>query len=287
MDQVGSIMQGKQGLVMGLANERSLAWGIASMLHQSGAKLALTYQGSSMAKRVQPLADRLGTSLVFDCDVSNSQSLDELFTVIRDSWNGQLDFIVHAIAFSDREELKGRYVETSRENFLKTLDISCYSFTDICRRALPLMKKEGGSMLTLTYFGAERVMPHYNVMGVAKAALETSVRYLAADLGAYGIRVNAISSGPIRTLAASGIGDFRAILRWNELNAPLQRNVTIEDVGHAALYLLSDLGTAVSGEIHHVDCGYNIIGMASVDAASGIAELMTSLSGKPSLGGKL
>jgi enoyl-[acyl-carrier protein] reductase I len=258
------LMQGKRGLIMGVANERSLAWGIAKAVHAQGAELAFTYQGDAYGKRVRPLAERVGSDFLRDCDVTNEASLDALFAAIGERW-GRLDFAVHAIGFADPSELKGRYVDTKRENFLKSLDISCFSFTDLCRRAALLMT-EGGSLLTLTYLGAERVMPHYNLMGVSKAALEASVRYLAVDLGGERIRVNAISAGPIRTLASSGIGDFPYILKWNLYNAPLKRNVTIDDVGGAALYLLSDLGAGVTGEVHHVDCGYHVVGMKAVDA---------------------
>jgi enoyl-[acyl-carrier protein] reductase I len=258
------LMQGKRGLIMGIANERSLAWGIASALAGHGAELAVTFQGTALEKRVRPLAEKLGASLVEPADVTDATSLDALFARLGEAWDG-MDFLVHAIAWSDREQLKGRYADTTRDNFLHTLDISCYSFTDLARRAEPLMT-DGGSMLTLTYGGAERVMPHYNVMGVAKAALEASVRYLAVDFGKQAIRVNAISAGPVRTLAASGIGDFRYILKWNELNAPLKRNTTLEDVGGAALYLLSDLGRGTTGEVLHVDSGYHVVGMKAVDA---------------------
>jgi enoyl-[acyl-carrier protein] reductase I len=258
------LMAGKQGLVMGVANERSLAWGIARALHLHGARLAFTYQGDALGKRVQPLAQSLDSDFVIDADVTSEASLDSAFASLAERW-GRLDFVVHAIAFSDKNELTGKYLNTSRANFLRTLDISCFSFTDVCRRAAPLMNA-GGGLLTLTYAGAERVMPHYNVMGVAKAALEASVRYLAVDLGGDNIRVNAISAGPIRTLASSGIGDFRYILKWNQLNAPLQRNVTIEDVGGAGVYLLSDLSAGVTGEVHHVDCGYHVVGMKRADA---------------------
>ena len=258
------LMAGKQGLIMGVANERSIAWGIAKVLHEHGARLAFTYQGEALGKRVRPLAESLDSDLVLDADVALEESLDAVFASLSRRWN-RLDFLVHAIAFSDKEELKGKYLETTRANFLRTMEISCYSFTEICRRAAPLMA-EGGSLLTLTYSGAERVMPHYNVMGVAKAALEASVRYLAVDLGSANIRVNAISAGPINTLAARGIGDFNYILKWNRLNSPLKRNVTIEDVGGAGLYLLSDLSAGVSGEVHHVDCGYHVVGMKAVDA---------------------
>jgi enoyl-[acyl-carrier protein] reductase I len=258
------LMAGKQGLIMGVANERSIAWGIAKALHDHGAELAFTYQGEALRKRVQPLALSLDSDFVLEADVGSEESLDLVFAALAERW-GHLDFLVHAIAFSDKDELKGKYLYTTRANFLRTLEISCYSFTDVCRRAAPLMTA-GGSLLTLTYAGAERVMPHYNVMGVAKAALEASVRYLAVDLGGDNIRVNAISAGPIKTLAASGIGDFRYILKWNQLNSPLKRNVTIEDVGGAGLYLLSDLSGGVSGEVHHVDCGYHVVGMKAVDA---------------------
>ncbi len=274
MSSAGSLMAGKRGLIMGVANDRSIAWGIAKTCAAHGAELALTYQGEPLEKRVRPLAAELGATLILPADVTNAESLDTLFAALQTQW-GKLDFIVHALAFSDRDQLKGHYVDTTRDNFLRTLDISCFSFTDLCRRAAPLMS-DGGSMLTMSYYGAERVMPHYNVMGVAKAALEASVRYLAADLGAKRIRVNAISAGPIKTLAASGIGDFRYILKWNELNAPLRRNVTIDEVGNAGLYLLSDLGSAVTGEVHHVDCGYNVVGMMAVDAAPAIAEMMAN-----------
>jgi enoyl-[acyl-carrier protein] reductase I len=264
MSDVKPLMAGKRGLIMGVANDRSLAWGIAKAVHAQGAELAFTYQGDALGKRVKPLAESIGSDFLLDCDVTNEPSLDRAFAAVIDRWE-RLDFVVHAIAFSDREELKGRYVDTSRANFAQTMDISCYSFTDVCRRAAPLMTA-GGSLLTLTYAGAERVMPHYNVMGVAKAALEASVRYLAVDLGRDNIRVNAISAGPIKTLAASGVGDFRYILKWNQYNAPLKRNVTIEDVGGAGVYLLSDLSSGVSGEVHHVDCGYHVVGMKAVDA---------------------
>jgi len=257
-------MKGKRGLIMGVANSRSLAWGIAQAVADQEAELAFSFQGEALEKRVKPLAESVGSKLILPCDVMDEKSVDALFDTLKAEW-GSLDFAVHAIGYSDKNELRGRYSDTSRENFLKTMDISCYSFTAIARRAQKLMSA-GGSLLTLTYFGAERVIPHYNVMGVAKAALEASVKYLARDLGDDGIRVNAISAGPIRTLAASGIGDFHYILKWNELNSPLRRNVTIEDVGKAGLYLLSDLSAGVTGEIHHVDAGYNIIGMKREDA---------------------
>jgi enoyl-[acyl-carrier protein] reductase I len=258
------LMAGKQGLVMGVANDRSLAWGIAKALRAQGAELAFTYQGDALGKRVRPLAESVGSDFVMECDVTDRASFDSVFAKIGDRW-GHLDFAVHAIAFADPSELKGRYVDTKRENFLRSLEISCFSFTDLCRRAAGLMPG-GGSLLTLTYLGAERIMPHYNLMGVAKAALEASVQYIAVDLGGQNVRVNAISAGPIKTLAASGIGDFRYILKWNQYNSPLKRNVTIEDVGGAGLYLLSDLGAGVTGEVHHVDCGYHVVGMKAVDA---------------------
>ncbi|UCH72613.1 MAG: enoyl-ACP reductase FabI [Rhodospirillales bacterium] len=272
------LMAGKRGLIMGVANDRSIAWGIARAVAGQGAELAFTYQGEALEKRVRPLAESLDCDLVLSCDVTDEASVDAAFDALRDRW-GSIDFLVHAIAFSDKDELKGKYVNTSRDNFLRTLDISCFSFTSVCRRAMQIMPN-GGSLLTLTYYGAERVMPHYNVMGVAKAALEASVRYLAVDLGAQGIRVNAISAGPIRTLAASGIGDFRYILKWNELNSPLRRNVTIDEVGRAGLYLLADLSAGVTGEVHHVDCGYHTVGMVAVDAADEVSQLLASLNGK-------
>ena len=258
------IMEGKRGLVLGVANNRSIAWGIAKACSDHGAELAFTYQGDALKKRVQPLAVELGAHLVGHCDVTDMATIDAVFEEVERLW-GKLDFVVHAIAFSDKNELEGRYVDTTRDNFARTMDISVYSMTAIAQRAEKLMP-DGGSMLTLTYYGAERVMPHYNVMGVAKAALEASVRYLANDLGPKNIRVNALSAGPIKTLAASGIGDFRYILKWNEYNSPLRRTVTIEEVGDAGLYLLSDLSRAVTGEVHHVDNGYHIVGMKQVDA---------------------
>ncbi len=270
-----SLMAGKRGLIMGVANDRSIAWGIAKTCAHHGAELAFTYQNDALAKRVRPLATSLGSDLLLPCDVGDDASLDQVFEDIKQRW-GRLDFLVHAIAFSDKAELTGDYLQTSRDNFRNTMDVSCYSFTAAARRAAPLMG-EGGAMLTLTYYGAERVMPHYNVMGVAKAALEASVRYLAVDLGHQAIRCNAISAGPIKTLAASGIGDFRYIMKWNELNAPLQRNVSIDEVGNAALYLLSDLGSAVTGEVHHVDCGYHTVGMVAVDKAAETADLLQGL----------
>jgi enoyl-[acyl-carrier protein] reductase I len=257
-------MRGKRGLVMGVANNRSIAWGIARSCAAQGAELAFTYQGDALKKRVEPLAAELGSQVVLPCDVSDAASMDAVFAALAKSW-GRLDFLVHAIAFSDKAELDGRYVDTSEKNFTQTMLISCFSFTALAQRAEKLMTN-GGSLLTLTYYGAEKVMPHYNVMGVAKAALEASVRYLAADLGKQNIRVNAISAGPIKTLAASGIADFRYILRWNEYNSALRRTVTIDEVGASALYLLSDLGRAVTGEIHHVDAGYHVQGMKNEDA---------------------
>lgn len=264
MSEPSPIMAGKRGLVMGVANDRSIAWGIAKAAAAQGAELAFTYQGEALQKRVQPLAAQVGSDMVLSCDVTNDEDVSATFDTIRKEW-GKIDFLVHAIAYSDKEELKGKYVNTTRDNFLKTLDISCYSFTRIAKEAADMMP-DGGSLLTLSYYGAERVMPHYNVMGVAKAALEASIRYLAADLGADNIRVNGLSAGPMKTLAASGIGDFRYILKWNQYNSPLRRNVTLEDVGGAGMYLLSDLSSGVSGEVHHVDCGYNIVGMKAVDA---------------------
>jgi enoyl-[acyl-carrier protein] reductase I len=276
MTEARGLMAGKRGLIMGVANERSIAWGIAKATSAQGAQLAFTYQGEALEKRVRPLAQSIGSDILEPCDVTDAASVEALFDNLGKKW-GKLDFAVHAIAFSDKDQLKGRYVDTTRDNFTRTMDISCYSFTEMCRFAAPLMK-DGGSLLTLTYYGAERVMPHYNVMGVAKAALEASVRYLAADLGKQGIRVNAISAGPIKTLAASGIGDFRHILKWNELNSPLRRNVTTEEVGGSALYLLSDLGSAVTGEVHHVDSGYNVIGMMAVDNAAEVSAMLADFS---------
>ena len=264
MNDGSGLMAGKRGLIMGVANDRSLAWCISQAVHAQGAELAFTYQGDALLKRVTPLAESIGSTMVLPCDVTDEASIDRVFDEVKTNW-GALDFVVHAIAYSDKEELKGKYVETTADNFARTMQISCYSFTAICQRAQRLMTN-GGSLLTLTYAGSERVMPHYNVMGVAKAALEASVRYLAEDLGPDGIRVNAISAGPMKTLAASGIGDFRYILKWNEYNSPLRRNVTAADVGGAGFYLLSDLSAGVTGEVHHVDCGYNIVGMKAVDA---------------------
>ena len=259
-----NILSGKKGLIMGVANNRSIAWGIAKACSNNGAELAFTYQGDAIKKRVTPLAEELNSSNVFECDVLNKDSIDKTFESLSSLWGG-LDFVVHAIGFSNKNELDGRYLDTSEENFLQTLNISCFSFTAIAQRAEKLMKN-GGSLLTLTYYGAEKVMPHYNVMGIAKAGLETSVKYLAKDLGSQNIRVNAISAGPIKTLAASGIGDFRYILKWNEYNSPLRRNVSIDEVGGSAVYLISDLSSGVTGEVHHVDSGYNIIGMKDEEA---------------------
>ena len=261
---MGTLMAGKRGLIMGVANDKSLAWGIAKYLSAQGADIAFTYQGEALEKRVRPLAASLNSTLVLPCDVTDMASIDSLFAELKKKW-GTIDFLVHAIAFSDKNELKGKYVDTSLDNFMLTMNVSCYSFTALAKRASDLMPN-GGSLVTLTYLGAERVIPHYNVMGVAKAALETSVQYLAVDLGAQNIRVNAISAGPVKTLAASGIGDFRYILKWNELNSPLQRNTTIEDVGGAGLYLLSDLGQGTTGEVLHVDSGYHVVGMKRTDA---------------------
>lgn len=258
------LMSGKRGLIMGLANDKSIAWGIAKACADAGAELAFSYQGEALKKRVEPLAASIGADTMIECDVSSQESLDALFVALKEKW-GTIDFVVHAIGFSDKNELRGRYVDTSSDNFKMTMDISVYSFTAVARRAAALMP-EGGALLTLTYYGAEQVMPHYNVMGIAKAALECSVKYIAEDLGKDGIRCNAISAGPIKTLAASGIGDFRYIMKWNELNSPLRRNVTQEEVGKAALYLLSDLGSGTTGEILHVDAGYHVVGMKAVDA---------------------
>ena len=271
-------MAGKRCLIMGVANDRSIAWGIAQELANQGAELAFTFQGEALEKRVRPLAESIGSKIVLPCDVTDEGSVAAVFETLKEEW-GILDGVVHAIAFSDKNELDGLYLNTTRGNFLKTMDISVYSFTAVAQQAAPLMTN-GGSMVTLTYYGSERVMPHYNVMGVAKAALEASVRYLATDLGPRNIRVNAISAGPIKTLAASGIGDFRYILKWNELNSPLRRNVTIEDVGRSGLFLMSDLGSGVTGETMHVDSGYHTVGMVSVDAAAETAELLQSIAPK-------
>lgn len=264
MVQAAGLMKGKRGVILGVANNRSIAWGIAKACADAGAELALTYQGEALKKRVEPLASELGAFVAGHCDVTDPESMDTVFDALKEKW-GQIDFLVHAIAFSDKDELTGRFVDTTRENFTRTMEISVYSLAALTRRAEAMMA-DGGSILTLTYYGAEKVMPHYNVMGVAKAALEASVRYLAVDLGNRGIRVNAISAGPIKTLAASGIGDFRYILKWNEYNAPLKRTVTTDEVGASALYMLSDLSRAVTGEVHHVDSGYHTIGMKAVDA---------------------
>ena len=258
------IMKGKRGIVMGVANDRSIAWGIAEAVAKQGAEIAFTYQGDALEKRVRPLAETVGSNIIIPCDVSSDEAIDETFNLLKEKWD-TIDFVVHAIAYSDKEELKGEYVDTTRENFYKTMDISVYSFTAVAQRAAKMMPN-GGSMITLTYYGAEKVMPHYNVMGVAKAALESSVRYLAADLGNDKIRVNSVSAGPIKTLAASGIGDFRYILKWNQYNSPLRRNVTLNDVGGCGVYLLSDLSAGVTGETHHVDCGYHVVGMKAIDA---------------------
>ena len=278
MTDANTFMAGKRGLIMGVANDRSIAWGITQQLAAQGAELAFTYQGDALEKRVRPLAESVNSKIVLPCDVSDDADLDRAFNTIGEQWGG-LDFVVHGIGFSDKNELDGLYLDTSRANFQKTMDISIYSFTAVAQRAAKLMN-DGGSLLTLTYYGAERVMPHYNVMGVAKAGLEASVRYLATDLGPKNIRVNAISAGPIKTLAASGIGDFRYILKWNELNSPLRRNVTIEDVGRSGLFLLSDLGSGVTGEVLHVDSGYHTVGMVQVDSAGETAELLQSIAPK-------
>ncbi|MBI29553.1 MAG: enoyl-[acyl-carrier-protein] reductase FabI [Pelagibacteraceae bacterium] len=272
------LMKNKKGLIMGVANERSIAWGIAKALSDEGADLAFTYQSEALKKRIEPLANSVNSNLIIPCDVSDSDSIKKTFDIINDKWKS-IDFLVHAIGFSDKDELRGKYIDTSFENFNQTMRISCYSFTETCRMAVPLMSK-GGSILTLTYFGSEQVMPHYNVMGLAKSALESSVRYLAVDLGKKNIRVNAVSAGPIKTLAASGIGDFRFILKWNELNSPLKRNVRQEEVGKTSLFLLSELGSAVTGEIHHVDCGYHTVGMLAVDEAKNVADLLNEFEEK-------
>ncbi len=269
-----NLMKGKKGLVMGVANEKSIAWGIAKALHASGAEMAFTYQGEAFGKRARPLAESVGAKLILDCDASNEDNLDSIFSTIEDKWGG-LDFIVHAVAYSNKDELQGRYVDTTLDNFLKTMHISCYSFTSVMRRAHPLMK-EGGSALTLTYYGAEKVMPNYNVMGVAKAALEASTRYLAADLGPSGIRVNALSAGPMRTLAGAVIGGARRTFKYNVLTSPLRKSVELDEVGNSALYLLSDMAGAVTGEVHYVDCGFNAVGMPahdSLDAINGSSEV--------------
>jgi len=275
---VAGLMAGKKGLVMGVANERSIAWGIAKACHDQGAEVAFTFQGEALEKRVRPLAGSIGAKIIEPCDVTNPASIDAVFAKLEKEW-GKLDFVVHAIAFSNKDELRGRYLDTTSDNFNLTMNVSVYSFTAVSQRAVPLMK-DGGSLLTLTYYGAERVIPHYNVMGVAKAALEASVRYLAADLGEQKIRVNAISAGPIKTLAFAGINDGRYILKWNELNSPLKRNVTTEEVGNAGLYLLSDLGTGVTGEVMHVDAGYHVVGMINTSSAKQIAELLGNFEGE-------
>lgn len=264
MTTSSALMAGKKGLIMGVANDRSIAWAIAQAASNHGAELAFTYQGEALEKRVRPLAQSLGNDFLMPCDVTDEDSMDAVFATLKERW-GRLDFLLHAIAYSDKDELKGKYLDTTAGNFARTMEISCYSFTALARRAAELMD-DSGSMVTLTYYGAERVMPHYNVMGVAKAALEASVRYLAVDLGGRNIRVNGLSAGPMKTLAASGVGDFRYILKWNQYNAPLKRNVTQDDVGRAGVYLLSDLSSGVTGEIHHVDCGYHVVGMKAVDA---------------------
>ena len=264
MNNSSGLMAGKKGLIMGVANNRSIAWNIAKAVSSEGAELAFTYQGEALLKRITPLAESIGSDFIMPCDVTDSGTVEKVFNEIEKKW-GKLDFLLHGIAFSNKSELTGKYLDTTADNFTQTMKISCYSFTEICQKAQKLMT-DGGSLLTLTYAGSERVMPHYNVMGVAKAALEASVRYLAEDLGSQNIRVNALSAGPMKTLAASGIGDFRYILKWNEYNSPLRRNVSADDVGGSGMYLLSDLSSGVTGETHHVDCGYNIIGMKAVDA---------------------
>jgi enoyl-[acyl-carrier protein] reductase I len=278
MADATGLMRGKRGLIMGVANNRSIAWGIAKAAHAHGAELAFTYQGDAIKKRVEPLAAEVGGLVAGHCDVTDAASLDAVFAVVKDKW-GALDFVLHAIAFSDKDQLVGRYVDTTPENFAKTLQISAYSFTAVAQRAEKMMPN-GGSLLTLTYYGAEKWMPHYNVMGIAKAALEASVMYLAADLGEKNIRVNAISAGPIKTLAAAGIGDFRYILKWNEYNAPLRRSVTVEEVGDAGVYLLSDMSRSVTGEVHHVDAGYHIVGMKNPSAPD-IGQLREERAAKP------
>lgn len=269
---MSSLMQGKRGLIMGVANDRSIGWGIAQAVAREGAELAFTYQGEILEKRVRPLATSLNSDLIIPCDVTNSASIQETFQQIQKKW-GSLDFIVHAIAHSDKDQLKGRYLDTTLDNFLRTMHVSCFSLTEICRQAAPLLR-EGGSILTLTYYGSEKVLPNYNVMGVAKAALEASVRYLAVDLGGQNVRVNAISAGPIKTLAASGVSDFRFMLKWNEINSPLHRNISLEDVGNAGLYLLSDLSRGITGEIQYVDNGYNILGMINMAGSEELADIL-------------
>ena len=269
------LMKGKKGLIMGVANDRSIAWGIAKQLAAQGAEIAFSYQGDALKKRVEPLANSIGSDFLIQCDVTNQESIDATFGELKEKW-GSIDFVVHAIAFSDKSELDGMYLDTTRDNFLRTMDISVFSFTAVAKAANAIMN-DGGSMVTLTYYGSEKVMPHYNVMGVAKAALEASVRYLASDVGHRGIRVNSISAGPIKTLAASGIGDFRYILKWNEYNSPLRRNVTIDEVGNLGLFLLSDLGSGITGELIHADAGYHSVGMVSIDTAHETAELLQSI----------
>lgn len=264
MSLTSDLMKGKRGVVMGVANDHSIAWGIAKTLADHGAELAFTYQSETLEKRVAPLAQEVGSSFLVPCDVGQEGDIKRAFAMLAEKW-GTIDFVVHAIAYADKNELKGKYYDTSRDNFLNSMNISCYSFTETCREAVPYMS-EGGSLISLTYYGAEKVMPNYNVMGVAKAALEASIRYLAVDLGEKGIRVNGISAGPVRTLAAAGIGDFRYILKWNQYNSPLKRNITLEDVGGSALYLLSPLANGVTGEVHHVDSGYHVVGMKAIDA---------------------
>ncbi len=271
-------LKNKKGLIMGVANDKSIAWGIAQQCAKFGADLAFTYQNDILLKRIEPLAKSVNSNLLIQCDVSEDGAIEDAFKKIKEKW-GKLDFFVHAVAFADKNELRGKYVNTTKDNFLNSLNISCYSFTESCKNCYDLMG-EGGSILTLTYYGAEQVMPHYNVMGVAKSALEASVKYLSVDMGDKNIRVNAISAGPIKTLAASGIGDFRFILKWNELNSPLKRNVTLEDVGNTGAYLLSDLSSGVTGEIHHVDCGYHTVGMVAVDEAEGVANLLNEFNDK-------
>ena len=278
MTDLSKIMKGKKGIVMGVANDRSIAWGIAKKLADAGAEIAFSYQGESLEKRVRPLAESIGSDFLVQCDVTNQQSIDDTFKALEDRWD-KIDFVVHAIAFSDKSELDGLYLDTTRDNFLRTMDISVFSFTAVAKAAANIMNDDG-SMVTLTYYGSEKVMPHYNVMGVAKAALEASVRYLANDLGPRGIRVNSISAGPIKTLAASGIGDFRYILKWNEYNSPLRRNVTIDEVGNLGLFLLSEMGGGITGELIHADAGYHSVGMVSIDTANETAELLQSINKK-------
>ena len=278
MTDLSKIMKGKKGIIMGDANDRSIAWGIAKKLADAGAEIAFSYQGESLEKRVRPLAESIGSDFLVQCDVTNQASIDETFKALADRW-GKIDFVVHAIAFSDKSELDGLYLDTTRDNFLRTMDISVFSFTAVAKAAAEIMNDDG-SMVTLTYYGSEKVMPHYNVMGVAKAALEASVRYLASDLGPRGIRVNSISAGPIKTLAASGIGDFRYILKWNEYNSPLRRNVTIDEVGNLGLFLLSEMGGGITGELIHADAGYHSVGMVSIDTANETAELLQGINKK-------